>query len=644
MKLNTNLYDEDDTFVSYKRRKSNKKFKSHLVSTRFLLILIKVMASDLMINRRVLNNIKRFLGIIDREYYSVDESVEAMILASDLLLAIRLKNSTVGPNLESLIYKLQTTLQEPYDKIRDNLIIPQVKIAKEELPEEDLEYISETLDQNLKYDYIYRSKDELVDLSNDISSCNYNDFPDLLIKYKDLVTDIMNFFRSTDSSSQVNEIVHTTDSEFIEYLKDTFENIKNPSSSLQTGWQALNSALGPRGGFINKNFYLFYANTNSFKSALLLHLARMISVYNTARLMEEYKRTGKIPTILFIELENDDNEDYERLYKTIVKRDMDRFTSENELISAWKHANCVHKYGENEEESDSSDNNDKPIDISFLHLDARGISVEGIDTTIELIEEEGYKVITCIIDYIALISPRNNDMVDNRLRLQHIAEDLLSLAKRRDIPVISAHQLNRTGGAILTNLKMQGGSMAVTQMTNEFIGESYGIEQTVSWSGFIDLEIHGDKRYFTFKRNKSRKNIKYGSNQFVMEIHDGIIIDDDIYLPEPLSMPCIPGEIPDNSELMNVSSRGKMDIRDKPKEEFHHAKKNNEINITPNYENKPLNNMLDNMGIDEWFMYAHDVGWENVTMDSGYYDFNCKSAHIGNTEYFVNNVTCSLFE
>ena len=94
---------------------------------------------------------------------------------------------------------------------------------------------------------------------------------------------------------------------------------------------------------------------------------------------------------------------------------------------------------------------------------------------------------------------------DNRLQLKNIADDLLSLAKNRDIPVITAHQINRSGGAVLTNLKNQGGVNAISQMTNEFIGESYGIEQAVSWSAFIDIEIHGEDRWLMFKRNKSLK-------------------------------------------------------------------------------------------------------------------------------------------
>lgn len=635
MKIGSFHDDDEDFFASYKRH-SNKKFRSHLVSTRFLLMLIKVMSSDIMINRRILTNIKKFLGIIDRKYYSVDENIEALLLVCDILLAIRFKNSTTGPNLETLVYKIQTTLQEPYDKVRDNLIIPQVKISKDYLPEEDLEYVSQTLDQNLKYDYVYRTKDELVDLANEISTCNYNDFPELLSKYRNLLTDVMNFFRGTDSSSRVNDVVHTTEPSFIDFLCDTYEAIKNPSTSLQTGWQALNSALGPRGGFQNKCFYLFHANTNSFKSALLLHIARMISTYNTSRLLEEYKKTGKVPTIVFIEMENDDNEDYERLYKTVCKRDMERCTSRDELISSWNHIR----------NPEDNDENKEPIDISFLHVDSRGMSVEDIDTTIELIEEEGYRVVACIVDYIALVAPRKDDIgKDNRLQLKNIAEDLLSLAKRRNLPVISAHQLNRSGGAILTNLKMQGGANAVSQMTNEFIGESYGIEQAVSWSAFIDLETHGDKRYLTFKRNKSRYRNKYGCDTFVMEIHDGIIIEDDIYLDKPLSMDSIPGELPDNSSMMqqNVGSRGQIDIRT----EKHRAPEaNHEKLINPDYTSKPLStNLLNTIEMTDWFMYSQDVGFDKLTCDCGdidIYDLNDRNVTIGETQYIVSSEPCGV--
>ena len=637
MKMGTlGSYDSTTDYSEFKRRKPNKKYRSHLVSERFLLMIIKVLSSDITVNRRSLANIKRFLTIIDRDYYCRSENIEAMLLVCDLLVSIRTKNPH-GVSLESLTYKVENLLVEPYDKVRDQLIIPQINVAKDELPEDDLEYITNSLDQNLKFSYILDVKDNLIELTNDIETSSYTDFPNLLHQYRDLVTDIMNFFRKTDSSSMTNEIVHTGDPTFLDILYDTYEAIRNPASALQTGWQALNSALGPRGGFQNKNLYCLHANTNSFKSAMLLHISRMIKEYNGPRVIEEFKRTGKIPTILHISMENDNDEDNERLYKTVVKKDLGKCTSREELNQSWEH-----NFGNTNSEEEN------PIDISFLHVDARSLSVDEIDIIIENLEEEGYRVLACVVDYLGLIKPRLEDMgKDNRLQLKNIADDLLSLAKNRDIPVITAHQINRSGGAVLTNLKNQGGVNAISQMTNEFIGESYGIEQAVSWSAFIDIEIHGEDRWLMFKRNKSRYKNKFGTETFVMKIRDGIIIDDDIYLSTPLSLPKIPDGIgTDEAVNQNQGSRGIIDIRDnkhKTPPKDHLIKVKSSTEEREDFLNSKEKVPIEYIDWNNWIYYL-DTGdyetedfyvWSNSEMS--YYD---RSFVIGETEY----VSCDFNE
>ena len=637
MKMGTlGSYDSTTDYSEFKRRKPNKKYRSHLVSERFLLMIIKVLSSDITVNRRSLANIKRFLTIIDRDYYCRSENIEAMLLVCDLLVSIRTKNPH-GVSLESLTYKVENLLVEPYDKVRDQLIIPQINVAKDELPEDDLEYITNSLDQNLKFSYILDVKDNLIELTNDIETSSYTDFPNLLNQYRDLITGIMNFFRRTDSSSMTNEIVHTGDPTFLDILYDTYEAIRNPASALQTGWQALNSALGPRGGFQNKNLYCLHANTNSFKSAMLLHISRMIKEYNASRVIDEFKRTGKIPTILHISMENDNDEDNERLYKTVVKKDLGKCTSREELNQSWEH-----NFGNTNSEEEN------PIDISFLHVDARSLSVDEIDIIIENLEEEGYRVIACVVDYLGLIKPRLEDMgKDNRLQLKNIADDLLSLAKNRDIPVITAHQINRSGGAVLTNLKNQGGVNAISQMTNEFIGESYGIEQAVSWSAFIDIEIHGEDRWLMFKRNKSRYKNKFGTETFVMKIRDGIIIDDDIYLSTPLSLPKIPDGIgTDEAVNQNQGSRGIIDIRDnkhKTPPKDHLIKVKSSTEEREDFLNSKEKVPIEYIDWNNWIYYL-DTGdyetedfyvWSNSEMS--YYD---RSFIIGETEY----VSCDFNE
>ena len=600
--------------------KSKKKFRSYLVSDRFLLCLIKILASDTSIMRRQLINIKRFLDVIDRDFYYNDNHLEAMIIVCDSLLLTKTKLGT-SLKLEDILFNVNLLLpDDEYEEVKNNLIIPQIKLAKEDSIETELAYVSESLDQNLKWSYILDTKDDLYDLTSELTTCSYKDFPTILSKYRNLITDIMNFFRGTDNSSDLNNIVHTSDPSFYDFLHDTYEAIRNPASALQTGWVAMNSALGPRGGFQNKNFYLFNARTNSFKSAILLHFARMIKEYNAAKLMDEYKTTGKIPTIVFVEMENDIDEDNERLYKVVANKDISKCTSKEELFSSWKHT------------FDSNKENN-PIDISFIHADARSISVDDIDRTCEILEEEGYKVKAVLVDYIGVMKPRQEDLgKENRIQLKNIADDLLSLAKYRDIPVIAAHQLNRSGDTILANIKMQGGANAVSQLTNEYIGESFGIIQAASWAMFIDIEMHDGRKFLTCKRSKCRYSGKYGLEYFVLEIKDGIIIEDDIYLPKPLYLEAIPNT--DASSINNgITSRGATDIRDKPK-----TSKGNILDIVP--KNETVQNVQNTISLksmlkaEKWFDYLNTYSLEELVDYSDEFAIDsCVSTTINETEY-----------
>ena len=611
--------------VSSNKYRKRKKFRSYMVSERFLLSIIKILASDNTILRRQLINIKRFLDVVDREYYSSDNHIDAMLITCDSLLDTKMKLGT-SLKLDDIIFNINLLLpDEDYEEVKNNLIIPQIQVAKTDSIETELSYVSASLDQNLKFSYILDVKEDLIDLSSELTTCSYKDFPDVLKAFRTLLTDMTAYFRSTDTSDTLNKIMHTSDPAFYDYLYDTYEAIRNPSSSLQTGWVALNSALGPRGGFINKNLYIFHANTNSFKSALLLHIARMIKQYNAPKLMEEFKLTGKIPTILFIEAENDLDEDNERLYKMVAKKDIASNTGRAELTDSWKHTFDIDK-----------ENN--PIDIAMLHVDARSLSVDDIDMNIDMLEEEGYHVIACLADYIGLIKPREEDLgKENRIQLKNIADDLLSLAKNRNIPVITAHQLNRSGGAILTNTKMQGGSNAVMQMSSEFVGESYGIEQAASWSMFIDVETHEGKKYLTCKRGKARGDrsgsSKFGLEYFVLEIKNGIVIEDDIYLPRPLYFEAIPNTDVNNNNNNGIGERGVIDIRDKPKT----PPKDHTLTIKPTQETLESSGIsISDLLMDDWISdlesgkKTFDECYECTNIEVGYDD---KHIIVGSTEY-----------
>ena len=65
--MNLGPIGQQSDYNSNLKRKFKKKYRSYLVSERFLLSIIKILASDATIMRRQLINIKRFLDVIDRD-------------------------------------------------------------------------------------------------------------------------------------------------------------------------------------------------------------------------------------------------------------------------------------------------------------------------------------------------------------------------------------------------------------------------------------------------------------------------------------------------------------------------------------------------------------------------------------------------
>lgn len=596
----------EENLITYKSGKIDKKMRSHLVSERFLLSMIKVLSSNLQILRRSLNNMRKFLNSIDRKYYSRDINLEAMLIVCDTLIETRL--ASVEPaEISILEFKIDTMLTDQYEDVKNHLIMPTIQLSKTELPNDELDFINESLDYNLKYGKIIADKDNLVEAANEISTCAYTDFKEAFLKFRDRITEYYNFFNETDRTSGMDSIVHTADDSFLSYMKETLSSIKNPASSLQTGWQGMNSMLGPRGGFLNKNLYIYYASVNSFKSALLLHLARMLRMYNVEKLKAVSRTTGRIPTILYLEYENDRDEDNERLYKIVVKADLCACTSSEEMTAIWNK-----KFDKND--------GTYTIDMSFLHKDSDSMSVDDIEKIIEHLKEEGFEVVAAIIDYIEKIKCNEADKhSDLRIKLKGIAESLLNLAKRQNIPIITAHQLNRGGGALLSNAKAQGMSNVAAGLSNEYIGESYAIEKAVSFSAFIDIEEHEGKKYLLVKRNKTRYQ-RFGVDFFVMEINDGIIIDDDIGMQHPLYFNCIPGtDVVSDMSGIKEGKRGAYDIREKKET----VKANNKIAIGDDDESqeskstKSGTSILDLIDYPDWSKYTGAFGMDALTTDGG---------------------------
>jgi len=89
-----------------------------------------------------------------------------------------------------------------------------------------------------------------------------------------------------------------------------------------------------------------------------------------------------------------------------------------------------------------SDSND--IDIIIKYYSNREISTADLYTIIDELSDDGKEVISLILDYIKRIRPYERAK-DEKEELKNITNELKNLAVDKDIPVITAHQLNRSG-------------------------------------------------------------------------------------------------------------------------------------------------------------------------------------------------------
>ena len=85
-----------------------------------------------------------------------------------------------GPELETLLFKVDVLLaDDEFEEVKNNLIIPQIKVSKTDYVDDDIAYVAESLDQNLKFGFILDTKEDLINLTSELTHCSYKDFPEI---------------------------------------------------------------------------------------------------------------------------------------------------------------------------------------------------------------------------------------------------------------------------------------------------------------------------------------------------------------------------------------------------------------------------------------------------------------------------------
>lgn len=373
------------------------------------------------ITRKSLSIVNKLFSIIDVSVYSGEPQMEARI--NFIKNALDAKLDKGFENREAIINYCRTDIYDQYNEDIINSLPNYSKINYEEI-----RFINKCTEDRLRYYYVLQYKDDMYNVMERLDSGDYRSFEEINNSFLKMCTGFINKSRSSKTFTTHDEF-RLSDDNFDNNLMDIVANLKNPKKMLRTGIQKLNEILSP--ALIGGRTYIFIGTPGGFKSGLLLKIARDIKKYNKG---VSGTKPGKRPTVLLVTMENAVEETVERLFNMVASDDDIRNFTPSQVVKLVKECG----------EFSLTDSED--IDIVIKYFANRTITTDDLYSLIDDMGDSGSDVIALVFDYIKRIRPAERGK-DEKEELKNITNELKSLASHYEIPVITAHQLNRDAAA-----------------------------------------------------------------------------------------------------------------------------------------------------------------------------------------------------
>ena len=471
-------------------------------------------------------------------------------------------------------YKKNTDL---YDGIINDCL-NDTNIVSEPVAKAIFDLISEAL----QYGYVTSAKHEydklLSQIDIDSSPGGFKKLADRLFEISHSLLDIKH-----NTNFVSNKVTFNTDD--LDSVKNAIEQTQDSLSTsngvFQTGIKRWNSLLSP--GYMNGRIYVYLGLPGSYKSGLLLKSALDIRKYNPGF---KSKTPGMKPCVLYVTMENSFTETIERIWSmcfddSIINYELSQAVKliTNELgigkIIKNKDEESDIRYQKLEDSDLSSlikeeTPKDPTIEVVVKYFSYREINTDDLFTVIQDLRDENLEVCALSFDYIKRIRP-NVPMIDNeRMELDKIMNELKALAVLLDIPVITAHQMNRAAAATVDAAVRRGEGDATRLVGREHVGSSWAVIEVADWACVLNIETKNntDDRYLIMNVVKRRRIdtsagelSKYTYLAHPFQKNNGLKLIDDIHLGKILSLQSLVNDIDDivSSEKANTVPRNKLE-------------------------------------------------------------------------------------
>ena len=353
----------------------------------------------------------------------------------------------------------------------------------------EINWVNNMVSEALKFSHVYVNVDTLLDICTRIKTLDYGSKAEVVAEFETIINNIQNDFRRSRNEDQTEQMFTLRDGDFEDVMYDTHNALSSPRRKLVTGMQGMNEVLG--GGFENGRCYVYFGLPGEGKSSVLLNIIYQIKKYN-----RDYrtKDPTKRPCVVLLTMENTVTESVERLFGMATGRtNMADFTVENAIKML-------------REEGELYLTDYSPIDIIIKFKPSNSVDTGYLYTLTEDLEDQGLEVIAMFQDYIGRIRSTER-LSDTRLEYGMVVDEFKTYAEIKDIPIITAAQLNRDASHRIDEARTKSQSDLVRLIGRSNISESMLILNNIDAGFMIAPETtNRGERYLGIQRIKIRYN------------------------------------------------------------------------------------------------------------------------------------------
>ena len=426
-----------------------------------------------------------------------------------------------------------------------------------ELSNDEVHYVEETIAQFLNTMTFDSRLDTFMQLCKDYEHADYRERQAILDNIRSVMTNTMTEFRRNDVAN------HSPSTRFrLSSMNDSMEEIHNyicnPSYKLVTGMQGFNGLLG--GGFQKTKLYCMFGMSGEGKTVTLVNLLYQIWKYNKGF---KCKDPTKKPCIILLTMENLVIEYICSLFHVITRGGNIRDCSSAEA--------CLEEFKARQFEYKEIGD----IEIVIEYKPVNTVDTRYMYQLVEELEDEGFETICFIMDYLMRIRPSEftHDLYTD---LGTIANDFKTFAILKDIPFITASQLNREAAKIIDEGRNANQTNIIKKLGRATIGDSVQIDRNIDGTIILVPEVSASgERYMAYKLTKHRYEIYTNKVSIFQPMYEGsyIALVEDLFDPKPAFKESLARDVEEIREAFGEVERVTINNTIKSLEELTSTKK-----------------------------------------------------------------------